>query len=107
MKIKLKTMLRVAGKVALHLLAEDKKAQASQPKTPPSLQQYANQYKDGAWRLYKMYELGNFVHLLSKRASHRADPVKRLKDLTDAQNYLDMMQAKLDWEKNRGRNYRN
>jgi hypothetical protein len=72
------------------------KVQTRKAQTPPSLSPHAAKYKDGVWQLYKMYELGNWVHLLAKRAEHRKDPVKRIKDLTDAQNYLDMMQAKLD-----------
>lgn len=42
-----------------------------------------------------MEELGHWVALYSKRAIHRKDDAKVVKDLDDAKNYLDMMQAKL------------
>lgn len=53
-------------------------------------------YKAGAWESYSFVELGNWVHLLAKRAQHRLTDEKCAKDLHDAQNYLNMMQAKLD-----------
>lgn len=37
-----------------------------------------------------------WIHLFAKRAEHRRNIEKLKKDLTDAQNYLYMMQAKLD-----------
>ena len=45
---------------------------------------------------YTLQELGYWVHLLATRSQHRSNPEKRAKDLYDAQNYLDMMQARLD-----------
>lgn len=53
-------------------------------------------YIRGSWDDYTMAELGQFVHLLSRRATHRENPEKRAKDLTDARNYWRMMGAKLD-----------
>ena len=64
--------------------------------TPESAQEHQDNYKPNAWEAYSIQELGQWVHLFAKRSIHRADPAKREKDLTDAQNYLDMMQAKLD-----------
>jgi hypothetical protein len=54
-------------------------------------------YKEDIWLEYELNELGNFVHLLAKRAAHReADkPEKRHKDLYDAKNYLWFMEQKL------------
>lgn len=64
--------------------------------TPESIKQFSSQYKDNAWKQYSLDELGHFVHLLVKRAGHRVDSLKRDKDLTDAQNYLNMMQAHIN-----------
>lgn len=66
------------------------------PKPTEQPAAHATDYKPGAWDAYTMAELGQWVHLFAKRAEHRDNPEKRAKDLTDAQNYLDMMQAKLD-----------
>lgn len=59
--------------------------------TPASIEKDAAAYKQDAWKQYTPLELGNWVHLLVKRAGHRADVVKREKDLNDAQAYLDML----------------
>ena len=67
---------------------------------PESIKEHQPKYKEGAWKLYSMAELGQWVHLLTKRAEHRSVPEKREKDLTDAQNYLNIMQAMLDSVKN-------
>lgn len=64
--------------------------------TPESIVPHEPKYTDKAWQQYTLAELGQWVHLLHKRAGHRADPAKRAKDLEDAQNYLHMMQAWLD-----------
>lgn len=53
-------------------------------------------YKPEAWEQYTLAELGWWVHLLAKRAGHRADEAKRAKDLDDASNYLEMMRRKLE-----------
>lgn len=60
-------------------------------------------YKRHAWQQYTLMELGNWVHNLVKRATHRANGEKALKDLHDAKNYLGMMEEKLkDTAKNLG-----
>jgi len=55
------------------------------------LLKHEKDYKPLSWKKYSLQELGNFVHLLAKRAGHRANPEKRKKDLYDAGNYLFMM----------------
>ena len=52
-------------------------------------------YKPKAYEAYTIQELGNFVHLLAKRATHRANAEKKAKDLYDAGNYLAMIDKKL------------
>jgi hypothetical protein len=69
--------------------------------TPASAVPHEPDYKPNAWEAYTLAELGWWVHLFAKRSEHRADAAKREKDLTDAQNYLDMMQSKLNELKNR------
>jgi hypothetical protein len=61
-----------------------------------NLKKHQKDYKSGAWKSYSIFELGMFVHLLTKRSTHRSNEEKREKDLYDAQNYLSMMQEKLD-----------
>lgn len=65
-------------------------------KTPESIKEHQTKYIEGIWKEYSLYELGWWVHLLAKRSQHRVDATKRDKDLTDAQNYLNMMQSHLD-----------
>ena len=65
-------------------------------KTPESIQSHASDYKNGSWEGYSIDELGHWVHLLVKRSQHRIDPAKAAKDLDDAQNYLNMIQAHID-----------
>jgi hypothetical protein len=65
-------------------------------KMPESLAAHQPDYRGGAWDEYTIAELGSWVHLLAKRATHRTNPEKRAKDITDAQNYLSVIQAKLD-----------
>lgn len=69
---------------------------------PESLIEHQPKYKTGAWQSYSLYELGWWVHLFAKRSEHRSDAAKREKDLTDAQNYLDIMQSKLNELRERG-----
>lgn len=52
--------------------------------------------KGHQWRTYTLHELGMWVHLFVKRALHRADKIKARKDITNAQNYLNMMQSHID-----------
>ena len=49
-----------------------------------------------AWRQYSIAELGTWVDVLTRRATVRTDKEKKEKDLYDAQNYLDMMQERLN-----------
>ena len=69
--------------------------------TPESCESHQADYKPQAWGAYSLSELGNWVHLFAKRSEHRNPGEKRQKDLRDAQNYLDMMQSKLDELKDR------
>ena len=69
--------------------------------TPKGCEEHQPKYKQNAWQLYTIAELGQWVHLFMKRAEHRTDLAKREKDLIDAQNYLHMMQSKLDEEKHK------
>jgi hypothetical protein len=64
--------------------------------TPESIKSHAADYIDRSWEDYTFEELGQWVHLFAKRSEHRKNPAKLQKDLYDAQNYLNMMQAKLD-----------
>ncbi|MHC4297934.1 MAG: hypothetical protein ACYS7Y_11575 [Planctomycetota bacterium] len=66
------------------------------PKMPEALAEHQPKYNEGAWRDYSLAELGQWVHLLVKRAAHRRSIPKRLKDLKDARNYWEMMEAWLD-----------
>ena len=65
-------------------------------KTPESIKKHQEDYIPHAWENYSFKELGQWVHLYAKRAEHRSNSAKREKDLYDAQNYLDMMQSKLN-----------
>jgi hypothetical protein len=60
------------------------------------IEQHEQDYKPQAWEAYTLAELGCWVHLLALRSQHRDNKEKRQKDLYDAQNYLDMMQRKLN-----------
>ena len=60
---------------------------------PTALADHQADYHPKAWEQYTLAELGQWVHLFAKRAAHRANVEKAEKDLYDAQNYLDMMQA--------------
>lgn len=53
-------------------------------------------YVEDSWLDYSTQELGQFVHLLLKRASHRKNKEKMQKDIDDARNYFLMLQAHLD-----------
>ena len=61
-----------------------------------SLKKHEIDYKQNAWENYSFQELGNWVHLLAMRALQRSTVEKKEKDLYDAQNYLNMMQTKLN-----------
>lgn len=60
-----------------------------------TIEQHQPDYKPNAYEAYSFQELGNFVHLLAKRATHRCVSAKAAKDLEDARNYLAMMEDKL------------
>ena len=64
--------------------------------TPQSCLEHQTDYEAQAWEAYTLAELGQWVHLFTKRAKHRTNFAKKDKDLSDAQNYLSMMQSKLD-----------
>jgi hypothetical protein len=64
--------------------------------TPESIKPHQKDYKPHAWENYSFIELGQWVHLLTMRSLHRAQEDKRQKDIYDAQNYLNMMQSKID-----------
>lgn len=67
------------------------------PKQPAVLDPHQPDYKPQAWQAYTLAELGQWVHLFSKRAKHRQPGSdKKAKDLNDARNYLAMMGAALD-----------
>jgi len=67
--------------------------------TPQSCESHQSDYKAKAWEIYSLEKLGSIVDFFVMRAAHRTNLVKREKDLTDAQNYLNMMQSKLTEEK--------
>lgn len=62
---------------------------------PFGIEMHQADYKEGAWEQYSLQELGEWVHLLAKRAEHRDNHQKASKDIHDAKNYLEMMGAKL------------
>lgn len=65
--------------------------------TPQTIDQPASSYKvPNAWEVYSLNELGQWIHLLVKRAHHRFNGEKRSKDLQSAQNYLNLMQVVID-----------
>ena len=64
--------------------------------TPEEIKKHSDKYINGSWRKYTFQELGDFIHLLTKRAAHRTEREKAQKDLDDARNYLVMMLSKLD-----------
>jgi hypothetical protein len=64
--------------------------------TPAPLVEHQDKYKNKAWTLYSIAELGQAVHFFMKRATHRTDTAKKMKDLIDASNYCAMMKAQVD-----------
>ena len=66
--------------------------------TPEEIKKHANKYKEGAWRNYSYEELAQWVHLLTKRASHRSNFKKADDDLDAAYNYMIMIKAKFEEE---------
>lgn len=64
--------------------------------TPERIREHSAKYMHGAWRNYDFEELAQWISLLSKRATHRTELAKKVKDLDDAENYLAMLNAKFD-----------
>lgn len=65
-------------------------------KTPETIKTHEPYYQPDAWKQYSVRELGDWVHLLLRRADMRVPGPKRDKDIADAQNYLDMIQSHVD-----------
>ena len=59
------------------------------------LEKHQKDYVAKAWHGYTIEELGKWVHLFHKRATHRTNSDKMVKDLYDAKNYLSMIEEKL------------
>ena len=68
--------------------------------TPTEIEKHEDKYKKEAWRAYDLSELGMWAHLFVKRSAHRTDFDKKIKDLTDAKNYLAMAVAIVEEEIN-------
>jgi hypothetical protein len=64
--------------------------------TPANIQPHQSKYQPDAWQEYTLLELGSWVHCLAQRAAHRRERAQRTNDLEEAQNYLDMMRARLN-----------
>ena len=80
----------------LHDRVIERRLTVLEAKTPASIVEHKDKFKDGIWTTYTVNELGMWVHLFLKRAMHRSDKAKARKDVMDAQNYLNMMQSKID-----------
>ena len=61
--------------------------------TPDSILSHEPDYQPAAWQAYEVSELGQWVHLLLKRAGMRSNVEKARKDVEDARNYLSMIEA--------------
>jgi len=61
------------------------------PNEPAGIAEHRTKYRAQAWKEYSYEELQNWVLLFVKRAGHRVDIPKRIKDLEDARNYLEML----------------
>jgi hypothetical protein len=64
--------------------------------TPKEITGHQGKYHADAWMEYTPQELGNWIHLLIKRSTHRTSGEKALKDATDASNYLSMLKSHVD-----------
>lgn len=64
--------------------------------TPESVVPHEAKYRSDAWHEYTPEELLSWVLLLTKRAGMRTDREKHDKDLADARNYRDMLNAAID-----------
>lgn len=65
-------------------------------KQPKEIEQYQADYREGAWAEYSESEYRQWVNVLTIRATHRTSKDKKLKDLTDARNYLLMWIARVE-----------
>lgn len=65
---------------------------------PAEIKPYQPFYKEGTWAELTEEEYAGWVHLLTQRATHRVNLVKKLEDLINARNYLVMWIAKLEQE---------
>lgn len=63
--------------------------------TPDKIKKHASRFKNGSWRHYSYEELAQWINLLTKRAANRSEIEKVHKDLDDAENYLEMLNAKV------------
>jgi len=63
---------------------------------PKEIKEHDKDYINKAWMQYSLDELGQWVHLLVKRAEHRTNEIKKQKDIHDARNYWRMMGAYID-----------
>jgi hypothetical protein len=63
---------------------------------PGAIAPHRADYLPDAWRGWAVWELGCWVHLLTRRAGMRADPRKAEKDLYDARTFAALIQAHLD-----------
>lgn len=70
-------------------------------RTPDSILENSENFYGHSWEEYEPSELGMWVHLLLKRSKHRSNLDKAAKDLKDAQNYLNMLQEHINYEKER------
>lgn len=68
----------------------------SQPQLPPSCADHQPKFKPNVWRDYTVAELGAWVGLFLKRATHRTQQQDAARDLDNAQNYFDMIQAHIN-----------
>lgn len=64
--------------------------------TPKEILEHSKDYKPGAWANYSEEEYMWWVRLLMKRSFHRSEQAGKVKDLTDARNYLLMWLAKFE-----------
>lgn len=60
-----------------------------------SLEEHEKDYFPEAWEEYSIQELGEWIHLLVTRSTHRKAVEKVKKDLHDAKNYFEMIEKKL------------
>lgn len=60
------------------------------------LEKHQPDYISKAYEAYTFQELGDWISLMAKRATHRANEEKKRKDVYDAKNYLVMMKEKLE-----------